>query len=122
MTPDGKVNMMGVFDVVNAPSLPFVLPVMYLVVAFSASPAEVGSTKALKAILMDADAKHMLEIDGSLPVPSPPVAGTKTNVASVVGLMNVAFAKAGQYQFSILVNGEEKTTLPLTVNERPGGN
>jgi hypothetical protein len=38
VSQDGKLNIMGIFQEINATSLPFVLPQMYLVMSFSAGP------------------------------------------------------------------------------------
>lgn len=116
ITQDGKLNIMGVFTEVNPPELPFALPMMFLVTIYTASPAEVGSEKALRVTLLDGDGKQLMNLETPITVPKPIRAGSRVQLNSVIGLGGVRFDKAGDYQFSILVGGEEKKSLPLHVN------
>jgi hypothetical protein len=118
MSSDGKLNIMGIFAEINPPVLPFHLPSMYLVLGFSASPAEVGSDKRLRVVLLDPDGRQpVLQLESIMTVGKPIRSGSRTYLQSVIGLNGVLFARSGDYLFSVLVNGEEKTSLPLYVNE-----
>ena len=116
ITQDGKINVMGIFGEINPPGLPAVLPTMFLIIGFVASPAEVGTEKSLQIVLLDEDGTRRLQLQNNAVVPQPSRAGGNATLVSIIGLNNTVFERAGDYQFSILVNGEEKTTIPLRVN------
>ena len=116
ITREGKLNILGIFDSINPQKLPVALPIFYVVVAYTAGPAEYGAEKKTEVVLCDDDGKELFRTAQSIQVPRP----TKGHVATanqIGALMMLPFQKAGDYQFSILVNGEEKTTIPLRVNE-----
>jgi hypothetical protein len=121
MTREGKLNILGVFDVVRAPGFPVVHPMMSLVVVFEASVAEADSDKAVNIILMGADGQRLFAAENTLRFGKVKYPGTRPSTNLVIALAGVQFATAGDYQFSILVNGEEKKALMLTVEPTPTG-
>lgn len=116
LTQEGKLNILGVFDEINPPTLPVTLPLFFLVVSYTASPAESGSQKLLRAILLDAEGHQVLSVEQSVTVPVAQRAGSRINIQQVAGLAGVTFSRAGDYAASVLVNGEEKASVPLHVN------
>lgn len=121
VTQEGKANIMGVFSEVNPPELPFALPMMFLVATFTASPAEVGSEKVLRVVLLDGDGNQILSLETPIAVPRPARPGSRVQLNSILGLTGVRFERPGDYQFSILVGGEEKQSIPLHVNKPKDG-
>lgn len=113
VTIDGKLNIMGIFDVIRAPSFPVIHPQMRLVLKLQGSPSERGSTKSIQIKLLDADGKQLLEIATTLSIPE--VAPLSPEFPQVIELNGIPFMHPGTYQFSILVNGEEKATVPFSV-------
>ncbi len=121
VSQDGKLNIMGIFQEINAPSLPFPLPQMYLVMSFSAGPAEFGSQRQIRIVLLRADGQEVLNLEGQMQVPRPTRPGSRAYINETIGLAGVTFDQAGDYGFSILVGGDEKTTVPLHVNDLSKG-
>ena len=119
VTQEGKLNIMGIFGEVNPPGLPFSLPLMYLVIVFDASPAEVGSDKSIRVVMLDGEGREGLRIENSMPVPQSGRPGSRVSFNAILALQGVTFSHGGDYQFSVLINGEEKRSVPLRVNE-PG--
>jgi hypothetical protein len=117
VSQDGKLSVMGIFQEVNPPVLPFALPQMYLVVSFAAGPAEFGSVKNIKIALLDDDGNEILGLEGQAPVPRPPRPGSRAYMNQVIGLNGTTFERPGDYAFAILVSGETKATVPLYVNK-----
>ncbi len=117
VSQDGKLNIMGIFQEVNPPVLPFALPQMYLVVSFEAGPAEFDSTKNIRIALLDNDGNEMLALEGQAQVPRPPRPGSRAYINQVIGLNGVSFERSGDYAFSILIGGETRGTAALHVNE-----
>jgi len=122
VSQDGKLNIMGIFQEVNPPVLPFALPQMYLVISFVAGPAEFGSTKNIRIVLLESDGSEMLTLEGQMEVPrQSPRPGSRAYMNQVIGLNGITFHRPGDYAFSILVGGETKETIGLHVNEPTGG-
>lgn len=117
VSQDGKLNIMGIFQEVNPPFLPFQLPQMYLVISFEAGPAEFDSVKNIRVALLDNDGNEMLALEGQVQVPRPPRPGRRAFINQVVGLNGVRFERPGDYEFSILIGGETRGTTPVHVNE-----
>ena len=117
VSQDGKLNVMGIFQEVNPPALPFALPQMYLVVSYAAGPAEFDTVKNIKIALLDSDGKEMLALEGQVPVQRPPRPGGRAYMNQVIGLSGVTFERPGDYGFAILAGGETKETVSLHVNE-----
>ena len=116
VSQDGKLNIMGIFQEVNPPELPFALPQMYLVVSFEAGPAEFDSFKHIRLALLDSDGNEMLALEGQVQVPRPGRPGSRAYINQVIGLNGVIFERPGDYGFAILVNGDTRGTAALHVN------
>ena len=117
ITREGKLNILGVFGEINPPRLPFVLPSMVLVMAYSAGPAEFGLQRKARIVLTDADGKQVLGVEQDLSIPRARRAGAKVQMNQILGLAGVRFEQSGDYQFSVLVDNDEKRTISLRVNE-----
>ena len=117
VSQDGKLNIMGIFQEINPPFLPFPLPQMYLVASYAAGPAEFDTIKDIKIALLDNDGKEMLTLEGQVPVQRPPRPGSRAYINQVIGLNGVTFERPGDYGFAILVGSETKETVSLHVNE-----
>ena len=116
VSQDGKLSVMGIFQEVNPPNLPFALPQMYLVVSYSAGPAEFDTVKDIKIPVLDNDGKEMLALEGQVPVRRPPRPGTRAYMNQIIVLSGVTFERPGDYGFAILAGGETKGTVSLHVN------
>jgi hypothetical protein len=89
---------------------------MKLVMRLEASHAELGIKHDIEIKLMDEDGGTVLGIKGQVtPKGAPP--GQPLKMDQVVSLNNVTFKKAGRYEFAILIDNDQKTTLPLVISE-----
>ena len=90
-TSDGKLNILGVFDVVYAARFPAVHPQMQLVFTIEANPAEAGSKRKLEIKLMAEDGQQLLSLAGELALetkgPVPIAELLRSN--HIIGLQNV---------------------------------
>lgn len=115
VTREGKLNVMGVFSLINAPALPWVHPQMQLVLELEAGPAEWDTQKDIEIKLLDADANSILTAGGSIKVPRGK-SGRPVRIHSIMTFGNVKFDAEGDYIFAILIGGETKKHVGLTVN------
>ena len=113
----GKLNVLGVFDVIYSEKFPYVIPQFFVVVRFSAGPAEFGLKKQFQLVILNPDGQPIGRIDGKGTVPTPD-SGGRANVELIVRMVNVPFEKPGRYAIAVLVGGEEKASIPLEIVER----
>ena len=118
VTREGKLNVMGLFTIINAATLPWVHPQMQLVLELEAGPAEWDTQKDVEIKLLDADARSILTTGGSIKVPRGK-AGRRVYIHSIMTFGNVRFDAEGDYIFAILVGGETKKEVALRVNYAP---
>jgi len=116
ITREGKLNILGIFDVITPKAFPVALPIFFVVVSYEAGVAEFRSDKNIEIVLSDEDGAELLRLPQMIKVVPPSIAGTTSTVNHVAGIVGFPFQKSGAYQFDILVNGESKTRIPLRVN------
>jgi len=117
ITRERKLNILGIFDEVNTPILPVQLPIFYVVVAYEAGPVEFDSEKATQIVLTDDDGNEMVRLEQKITVSRAKRPGTRSTMNQITGIAGLPFPKAGDYQFAILIDGGEATTIRLRVNE-----
>ncbi len=120
ITREGKLNVLGIFDIINPPVLPFPLPLLYVVVSYEAGAAEYGTTKSVSIVLSDEDGNRLMELPQELKIKRPQISGTKVTANQIAAIAGFQFKKAGNYQFAILVSGETRETISLRVNPPRG--
>jgi hypothetical protein len=117
ITREGKLNVLGIFDTINALAFPTAVPLFFVVVSYEAGAAEVGSIKQVEIVLCDEDGKHLLALPQELKVGRPQMSGTMATANQIAGIVGFQFSQAGSYQFDILVNGDSKKTISLRINQ-----
>ena len=115
VSKEQKPNVMGIFSTISASQFPARHPTMYLVIGLEASPAEYDSSRLLQVKLITEDGKTEI-VDWSVPLKvGRASSGRRLQINHILQLNDVAFPEAGDYQFSVLVDSDEKGTLPLQV-------
>ena len=116
ITGDGKLNVMGIFNDINAFSFPARHPSMHLVAKLGAELGEYGQIRDFTVKLLDADGNSIMDISGQFEVPEGEK-GRKPEVNIILDLKDVVFPKPGIYQFVILVDKDHKGDLTLYANK-----
>ena len=112
---NGKLNILGIFTSLFASQTPCQHPQMTLVLSFQASPMERGTQQVVAIKLVNADGQTVLAPpDSTLLVPAEG-AELSPGLNLIANLNGVTFPTFGSYQFDILVNGETKAHLPISV-------
>lgn len=111
---EGKLNILGVFNVIYAASFPALHPPMYLVLNFEANNVEAGKTKTIEIVFQDEDGVKLGSITGSCVVPKGE-AGYPIQINHVQRIPSTPFQKPGDYEFKILINEDPKETISLRV-------
>lgn len=102
---EGKLNLMGVFDAVNANTFPTVHPQMHLVIRFELSRHEKGKTHDVEIQFVDEDGKKLFTISSQVGIPAnAAVATTTIHSDQIIAINGLLLPKAGNYQFVILID------------------
>ena len=112
-----KLNVMGVFNRIFAKGFPVRHREMFVVSKCSASIAEANSTKKFVVKLLDEDAGVELLNFARNIVVGEPQAGKRYELNGILKVADVIFPKAGTYQVSVLIDGDEKASMPLYVEQ-----
>lgn len=116
ISQEGKLNILGIFDRINAQSVPAVHPQMQLIMALEADRAEAEREHKIEIQLIDADGNKLFAIEGHMKfdTPSP---GERIRLNHITQLNNLQFNRFGAYEFKILINSEVRKSVSLTVFE-----
>lgn len=113
ISQEGKLNILGEFNQIYATSLPAQHSAMSLVLRLEAGPVEYGQEKHVEIRLVDADGNSVLNV-GTAKVPVPNAGpGKRARIITVLNIQNTVLESFGDYAFVVLVNGDEKATVPL---------
>ncbi len=118
VTKEGKLNLLGLFDRINASNLPWTHPQMQLVLSLEATPAEWDSSKKVEIKLLDADGNTKFTISSELKVPRGQ-SGRNVVINSIIAINNLRFDTEGDYAFHVLIGEDDKARIPLRVNFVP---
>lgn len=111
----GKLNILGVFDRINAARFPARHGRISLVLRFLATVQESG-VHPVEIHLRSPGGEEVVRLDGTLQLgPGPGSAGGSAKVPHVLNLDGVVFQGPGRYSFEVKVDGEMLVTVPLTV-------
>lgn len=114
ITREGKLNILGIFDRMQAQSFPYTHPQMQLVMRFEADIVESGKTKKVEIQLMDADGKRLFVLGGEMAL-GQGRPGELISSHHILTLNMLKFERPDDYEFKILVNEELKAEIPLKV-------
>ena len=116
ITGEGKLNVMGIFNDISAFNFPARHSSMYLIAKLSPEISEYGQKRSFTILLMDADAKHIVDVSGEFEVPRGQD-GKKPEVNIMFELKDVVFTKPGRYVFVLLIDKDQKDEITLYVNQ-----
>lgn len=119
VTSEGKLNIMGIFDEINPPALPFVLPLLHLVISYDAGPAEFDMERSARVVLLTADGQALVSLEQPVRIPRPERPGARAQVNQIVALAGITLDRPGDYSFAILIDNDEKAAIPFHVNDPP---
>jgi len=114
----GKLNIMGVFSSIRASAFPAVHPKMCLVIRFEVLSVEFGVEKDLRIALVGPSGKEAVAVEGKFKVNLDDPSATIPLMVEhdqIIQWNDVTFPEAGGYAFHVLVQGDPKGSVPLTL-------
>lgn len=111
----GKLNMLGVFDRIQATSFPARHDRIAMVLRFTGNLSEAGQHE-LQIRLLTPDQEEMLSIGGELTfAPGPAEFGGTIRVPHLINLNGIVFPESGRYVFDVTLDGEHARSIPLVI-------
>ncbi|HUF11946.1 MAG TPA: hypothetical protein VMN78_02475 [Longimicrobiales bacterium] len=118
LRPDGKLDIQGVFNELNAPGFPAAQERMTVVFVME-WPRDVEGSIPFRADLVDESGQKMLTIQGHTEVHAASGAGAPATTRLVMPLERVVFPHPGHYRFVLNARGERAEGIPLHLVEVP---
>jgi len=115
---EGKLNILGIFDTIYAPTFPTSHPHMQLVMRFEGGAEDAGSTRQLEVQLQAQDGAVLFRVPGTLAVQRSEL-GEIVRAEHILTLNNVTFEQPGRYAFHIILDGRTEAMVPLRVETIP---
>jgi hypothetical protein len=110
----GKLNLLGTFDSIRVPQVPFAYPACALALRIRFDALEDGE-HTIRLRLIDEDGRWMgPAIECRVMIRIPPRVSYSTHNA-VFNLQQLQFPKAGEYTFELAIDGRHEDSLPLRV-------
>ncbi len=113
-TVDGKLNIMGVFDVVRTPTLPTRIRQMGLVFTVKGHNAERDQLHDIQIIIQDPDGRTIARLQGAF-IFSEDLPGEPLSSHQVVDLRDLPLFTPDIHLFSIFVNNSLLRQVKLSV-------
>ena len=113
---DGKLNILGAFDVIQSPELPVVHPQCAVALRLRLDKIEQGH-HSLRIAIVDLDGKAILpNLDGGF---DPKFNGDQSSVVAnlILGIQRLKIEKYGEYAIDLAINGKRERSLPLIVRQ-----
>ena len=120
VTQEGKINILGVFDILHAFQFPAQHPEMRFVMRFEADVSERGQQKEVQVRLINERGDQLLALNGRMMI-GEANPGASFFYNHVLTFRNVVFPSAGDYQFDIYVDDRLQSSVPLKVVDTSRG-
>jgi hypothetical protein len=119
-TPEGKVDVHGVYHDLAAPGFPARQDLLVLVLVLEWNREDHGRYR-FKADLEDENGEVSVTVEGETEVHRPAPDHPPARSQLIMPLENVVFPRAGQYQFRVKVKGQTLDGPSVYLMEAPEG-
>lgn len=111
----GKLDILGIFNRINAPAFPAIHRTLYLVIRIIAAIGEYDVDHPFKLLFVSEDGEeHPPAIEGVMRFEKPKN-GVQIQADTIVALGDLVLPKPGRYEFRLVINRDVKSILPLEV-------
>jgi hypothetical protein len=114
--PDGRLDLIGVFNELSAPGFPAMQDRMTVVFLLEWGPDEAGR-QPLRADMLDEDGRKVITIQGHTDVESRGSDRAPAQTRLVMPLEKVIFPKPGRYRFELLAGEHVADACAFFVGE-----
>lgn len=114
----GKLNILGVFDRIDAQAFPAQHGRIALVLRFTGDFNDAGQ-HVLRMRLADPNGQELAAVEGELHLGPPPQPDVPIHIPHIINMDGVVFGTAGTFSFDVYLDGQHEVSVPLTVGS-PG--
>jgi hypothetical protein len=118
ISQEGKLNVLGVFDRIAAPTYPMVHPKMVFVFRIEAGYGDGGRAVPVRVRLIDADGEALFEAGGEIVAPEVEP-GDFATAHQLFNLLGVRFPQPGMYKFVINLGDLAPHETPVAAVQAP---
>ncbi len=111
---DGKLNILGEFNLIIASAAPCTWPRMFLVIKLEAEPND-PPQNPVRIRVLEADGRVIHELQGTIDLGQRSISGIPPSGHAVFEIRNAVFTRYGHYEFEIMVGQQRLATIPLYV-------
>ena len=116
----GKMNILGIFNRINAQQFPTTHPRMVLALKLAAdSPTESGEPRSILLRLTDEDGKELFQIATVVQMPRDQF-GIRQDANLTIEFNALEFPHPGTYEFAVLEDGEKIGETVINLVQMPG--
>jgi len=116
--PDGKLDLVGIFNELSAPGFPAVQQRMTVVFVMEWDHDEAG-VQSFRADLLEESSRPVLTIEGETQVPATNGGRPGPRTRMILPLEQVVFPRSGRYRFELVAGGDTHHACSLYVGEQP---
>ncbi len=109
---DGKLNILGIFNSINAPNFPARHRQLFLVIRLVAILGETRNKHNIRFLFVDEDGKELINGGGEFDIPHPE-GGKQALAEFIVDVGDLHIPKPGRYEFQLMLNGEIRGRIPI---------
>jgi hypothetical protein len=115
VSQEGKLSILGIFDRVNPPRLPGLVPSMFVVTSWKAEDDERAATKQFRIAVAQPDGNELVKAEFSVVVP--PDAPEPIRINHILGLAGLLLPSEGRYSVRVFVDDEQEVEIALDVDQ-----
>ncbi len=107
ISQENKLNLMGIFTHIRTKRFPVIHPHMALVFVLEAEDQE--ERRNIIVNCMDDEDNKLIEVAAEV------VVKAKHRINQIINIQQMSFEKKGDYRFNILIDGEHKRSVVLSI-------
>ncbi len=111
---NGKLNVLGAFNVINAVNFPAIHRSLYLVIRLGLEYGEFDIEHEFRILLIDEDGNELGQQPGSIVV-GKPEKGRRVFSDIIMEIRDLQLEKPGSYEFRFIINKETKGIASIDV-------
>lgn len=114
---NGCLSIIRAFDTISADQFPYVLPRISIALRLLVGRSEIGAHK-IDVSLVDSEGNKLMYTDLNINAQFSEGSVLESSVSFAFNGQNILFAKKGDYQVNVRIDGEISDSIPLYVVER----
>jgi hypothetical protein len=115
LATDGRPSLIGVFNDLQVPSLPFMLPRLAFAGRILFTASEVGRSRKIEVAITDPGGAELGRPGGDLALPPAPAGAESVSVDVPIQFDLFEVSAAGRYTFMLHVDGAPAAAVQLSV-------